>query len=241
MRLELNFREGVLHRLERPPREELPDWLAPADHPEAAADVLRRATGVLDKNGIDYTLTDGSMLGHMRDDGPIAGDGDIDLRVDRAVMSDGLFADIAGAGLTLFKKVWFEDVLCNISVHLGGVRLDISGGLVRGSWMTTHAIFRDGYLTYRMPYKGREPARFLGVETWRPAEPEAYVRHCYGADWQVPATEWDGSFSHCALVGVTGGSDTLTRGLNRWLRSRGQPARAGVRPRRGKKGNRGAG
>lgn len=241
MKLELIHREGDLHRLERPARADLPDWQIPSDNPETASDLLARTAGVLDRLGIDYTLTDGSLLGHLREDGLIPGDGDIDLRLDRDVLSDDLFAALAEAGVPVFKKVWFDGVLCNVAVHLDGLRLDLSGGLVRGKWMTTYAIFREGYLTYRMPWLGREEAQFLGVKTWRPDSSEAYVKHCYGDDWQVPAEEWDGLFSHRALVAATGNSDTLTIALRRWLRRRGQPASVGGRKKRRRKAKADAG
>ncbi|MCB1366846.1 MAG: LicD family protein [Rhodobacteraceae bacterium] len=240
MRLELIHSEGELHRMERPPRDELPDWRPPSDDPDAAAELLARTTAVLDKLGIEYSLTDGSLLGHLREDGLIPGDGDIDLRVDRAVLSDDLFAALADAGVTTFKKVWFDGELCNAAVHIGDIRLDLSGGQIRGKWMITHAIFREGYLTYRMPWLGREAARFLGVSTWRPTSTEAYVKHCYGDDWQVPAQEWDGLFSHRALVAVTGNSDTLTIGLRRWLRRRDRPALQDERKRRQRRRKRNA-
>ena len=213
----------------------------PCDAQNAALDLLARAGQVLDRAGVEYSLCDGTLLGLIRNGDFIVGDNDIDLRVPRAALNAALIGDMEQAGISWSKQAFVENTLVNLSFRYKNIRLDLSGRVPlefgpesrpesRGNpegWETSHFRFRSGYLTSRLPYRGREKTQFGGVDTWRPCHSQDLLAHCYGADWCQPVTRWDHFFNYGALVSLTGDAETLKLGLRRWLAAQGHPAPPG--------------
>ncbi len=233
MDLNLTHKTGSLVRVDLPPEDQRPKFSNPEDAIDIATEMLGRVDETLGRLGVDYFLADGTLLGATRQNGFIPGDNDLDIKLPRISLTPPVIEALARAGLTQFRKTYFEDRLTNTAFHFRGVILDVCGFLpldqkIRffSCFWKPNRRFYNGYLIYEAPFDGRERTQFLGVDTWRPRNIETYLEGCYGPGWRQPVTEWDHFFSFPGLVGITGEPDMLVRGTRRWLKARGAPATA---------------
>lgn len=188
----------------RPP-DKRPDWINPSDTPDAARAVLAEVTEMFDRLSIRHHISDGTLLGLIREGGFIAGDNDVDIRIDRAAVNDGLVQTFEDQGFSLLYRDWVDGAEVTLAFYKGGTVVD----LLPTDFGNGHSLFhiprhRKYYLTYRLPFDGVERRDFDGVSVWIPQNPERELEACYGPRWREPVAQWEHFFSHQALIRCTG-------------------------------------
>lgn len=160
-------------------------------------DAFRHAAKILDDTGVTWWLSDGSVLGAVREGKFLASDADVDLGVWATDMSV-VRAAFAAAGWPLKRdrsgQLW--------PVH-DGVKVDIHGHERTGDWVWYE--LSRGRLAYQFParlFDTLAPVTLHGVQTLMPSPPEDYLVAHYGADWGTPRTSWRWDASPpCLAVG----------------------------------------
>lgn len=230
MRLELIQTEEEVSRVERSG-----NGLAKCDpldsDREAAAEMLRRTSALLDELELDWTLADGSLLGLIRNGDLIPGDNDIDIKLPQTQISDAMIRGFERIGGTERSRWYCKGKVTNISFGFGRLQVDVNSYQREGDSIWFHAAYHrprnggpfNGALSYNAPHKGRKPATLLGATVQIPENAEDFLACCYGPDWRIPATKWNHMFSNYALRRITGDSEALMFGLYRALWARGYP------------------
>ncbi|MCW8843314.1 MAG: hypothetical protein OQK00_07865, partial [Rhodobacteraceae bacterium] len=185
-----------------------------------ALGVLRDITALLDARDVTHHVCDGTLLGIVRENGFIAGDGDIDFRVDRNALIPELENVLEEGGFTIFKRSYTEGRVANIGLARGGILVDFYGTEFARGQSTYELIFKHAYLSYRVPFDGRERVDFRGVQLWLPKRAGAELRFCYGPDWHKPAQGWDDLFSHGGVFRCVGKLRYLYAAALRFQRAR---------------------
>lgn len=183
--------------------------VTPSRNEAAALDALHDITSVLTAHHALHHVCDGTLLGIVREGGFIADDNDIDFRVDRSALTDDLVLALQTAGFTLFKRSSVKGHLASIGLARDGIAVDLYGTDFSAGAAVFHIIYKDGYLTYCVPFHGVEERVFRNLSLSVPKRAEADLIACYGATWQTPISAWDGVFDHRALLCCTGGLKTL--------------------------------
>lgn len=169
---------------------------------EAAYDILRRTAEVLHAQGAQWWLTDGTLLGFVRDDGFLGHDTDVDLGIMISDYSPDLEAALERAGLQIYDRYGTPDNGLQITVrsrwlYLPGTSLDLfffyDDETSDTRWHA--AYFRGTQFRYRYP-------RFdLGTLTHRgetyaiPSPPEDFLVAKYGEGWRTPDPSWHNMLS----------------------------------------------
>jgi phosphorylcholine metabolism protein LicD len=150
----------------------------------AQVDAFRLAAKVLDEVPVRWWLSDGSVLGAVREGRFLAGDLDVDLGVWLADMPVVRAAFLA-AGWPISRdrpgQLW--------AVH-DGVKVDVHGHQ-RDRGRVWYELSR-GKLAYRFParlFDTLAAVELHGVHTRMPSPPEDYLVAHYG-DWTVPRKRW---------------------------------------------------
>jgi hypothetical protein len=163
--------------------------------PAAFRAALEFVGGVLDRAGVVWWIQDGTLLGAIREGGPIPGDKDIDLGVFARTFRPSLLQDLAAAGLAISRARGPDHRhRLLVRVHHRGVQIDIFGMYEEGDrWsysIAHHGLRIDNVFT---PF-GIGRTTFMGLAVPCPDPPERYLLEAYGPAWRIPNSEW-----HCAF------------------------------------------
>lgn len=228
MNLQLVIKHRVGVRMERLGADERPRFRVLSDHWEAALATLGDLSRTLDKAGVAHFVSDGTLLGLIRDAGFIPGDNDIDVKLPLEALTPDLVATLAGAGFVPFRQIFVQNRLVNVGVSRDSFHIDIAGlycedgtAFYDQPMLHSTGCFRNGFLTYGFPHTGRERFAMAGVRLWRPSAPERMLGAFYGPGWRVPVTHWDHFFSPPGLVRATGAPEFLRRVAGRWTEAQG--------------------
>lgn len=151
----------------------------------AQVEAFRAAAKVLDESELRWWLSDGSVLGAVREDRLLPWDPDVDLGVWHADMP-AVREAFTTAGWPLKRdrpgQVW--------AVH-GGVKVDLHGHI------------RDGDRVWYELSRGRLAYQFEaslfntfawtalhGAQARMPCPPEDYLAAHYGESWRTPVSRW---------------------------------------------------
>lgn len=148
-------------------------------------DALRLAAKVLDEIPVRWWLSDGAVLGAVREGRLLAGDPDVDLGVWAADIP-AVRAAFGEAGWPLKRdrpgQLW--------PVH-DGVKVDIHGHMLDGNrvWFE----LARGRLAYQFPaelFDTLAPVKLHEVQTRMPSPPADYCLAHYGPSWRRPVGRW---------------------------------------------------
>jgi len=141
-------------------------------------------------------ISDGTLLGHVRNGGFIKGDGDIDLGIKREDYSSKIIDDMISAGFRVHKTYGSLDDGLEHTFERDGVRLDIFVFYTEGARIWSKVYPKFGAARCDWPHFDLEPTSFNGIETMQPVQPEAYLEAGYGPRWRETAYVW--SYKYCA-------------------------------------------
>lgn len=180
----------------------------------SARELLADAVTALESAGQTVWITDGTLLGAIREGDFLGHDKDVDLAMNAPVDEDVVAAALGGAGFVQTERFGGHPDGLELRFHRGGLDLDIFVFYADGD-VVWHAAWLDGRMI-RFPYAPFELERidFVGLHVLAPAGAERYLETKYG-DWRTPRTDWHWAYS--PLNAEFGRRDPLFF-LRRWVR-----------------------
>lgn len=164
----------------------------PAEHPAEALAVLTDAVAALQRAGVTAWLTDGTLLGAVRERRFIAHDRDMDLGAMITQHSGAAMRELRAAGFHLRKTLGSKAAGLEYKLDRDGFRLDIfwhyddpQGGVWHAAWQGK-TMLRYAYETLALA-----PMDFMGRRFWAPYPPKLHLVAKYGMDWRTPKPTWD--------------------------------------------------
>lgn len=164
----------------------------PSEKPTAALSVLRAAVDALEAVGVTAWLTDGTLLGAVRERAFIRHDRDMDLGAHISEYTPDVELALLGAGFVIREVLGTTVSGLEHKLLLDGFKLDIfwhSDSPAGGVW---HAAWEGGSrIVYEYDHLAIARLRFLGVAFWAPTPPKLHLVQKYGSDWRTPIEDWD--------------------------------------------------
>jgi len=164
----------------------------PSSSPREALAVLTAAVTALESVGVTAWLTDGTLLGAIREHTFIAHDADMDLGAMITEHHPGVLPALVSAGFTVRKTHGTPRRGLEHRLKRDGFRLDIfwhydnaGGGVWHAAWL------KGKMLRYDYPTLTLAPLQFLGRTFWAPSPPRLHLVQKYGRAWRTPITDWD--------------------------------------------------
>lgn len=177
---------------------------------ENAKDVLRKMDRALRSNGYQYTLTFGTLLGAIRNNGFMSHDCDIDIAMWGTDFSDNVAKCLAQEGFKLLhlfevdgSKKGREE-----TYEQDGVSIDIFYffedekqipftclyAMQEGCSTFTKCMRDYGFITpirFELPIsKNVRETDFEGISLPIPLNAEEFLTKCYGTDYMIPNPKW---------------------------------------------------
>lgn len=152
----------------------------------AQVEAFRAAAKLLDAAGVTWWLSDGAVLGAVRDGGFLRTDPDVDLGVWAADMPT-VRATFDAAGWPISRdragQLW--------AIHRG-VKVDVHGHEHTDTGMVRYELAR-GRLAYQFParlFTSFDTDDFCATPTRIVTEWDDYLTAHYGPDWRTPKPIW---------------------------------------------------
>lgn len=179
---------------------------------------FRQFTRALNQSHKDKVfLSDGTLLGFVRENDFIDGDDDIDVAMFAVDYDASVIESVARAGFVLTNQSGTEeDGLC-LKFHNGQVKIDLTLFYTTTSGHHCYVYQRKNRVRYSFPAFELAPAVFQGMPVMCPANAERMLEIQYGSDWRTPSTYWSYAFSP-ANARPDGG--LLWRGYFTWRRAK---------------------
>ena len=164
----------------------------PSEDPRAAARALSDLADALERAGVTAWLTDGTLLGAVRDGGFIPHDLDMDLAAMSTQYGPDVEGAIAAAGFETRKVHGTPGHGLQHKLARDGFRVDIFWHYDTPDGGVKHSAYdRAGEIEYLYPQLVLARYRAFGREFWAPTPPKLHLVTKYGPDWRTPQTEWD--------------------------------------------------
>ena len=144
--------------------------------------------------GLRWHLAFGTLLGLVRDGGPIEHDHDVDVAV---VGDDWASVNRATEAMQVLGydvKLFGDYEVRFMSPRTGLVNLDVFRFKPSDDGYESRALSSRGLHRYWFPadlVEGTELIQWQGLDLPAPAGPERILAHHYGGGWNVPAPAWD--------------------------------------------------
>lgn len=154
---------------------------------------LKKLSTGLDKNHAGkFFLSDGTLLGYIRDKNFIPGDNDIDIGLWIEDYSDTLLQDLSDVGIAhIATKGDIKNGL-QLKFRDGEIPIDLYFYYREKDHIWTTINPRPGrrlLITY--PTFDLEEANFLSVKVMVPSPPKKYLEASYGSKWQHRVRKWN--------------------------------------------------
>lgn len=164
----------------------------PADSPALAIAALADAAHALATAGVTAWLTDGTLLGAIRERAFIPHDLDMDLGAMITEYTQSAIPELTAAGFQLVKTLGTPEDGLQHKLMRDGFRIDIFWHYDRPTGGVQHSAYdRRGRITYEYDHLTLAPLEFLGRTFWAPTPPRLHLVQKYGPDWRTPVTDWD--------------------------------------------------
>lgn len=170
----------------------------------AAYDLLARTARVLERMGIEWWLTDGTLLGFVREGGFIGHDIDVDIGLHARDYSPELVRALKDEGLEIYGRYGEPDdglelTLRSRWLYLPGTSIDLFFFYEEGDFMWHAAYYKGLQLRYRYPRFETTSFELRGVEYKVPDPPRRFLAHKYGRNWERPDPGWNNMLSPASL------------------------------------------
>ncbi|MBP9738308.1 LicD family protein [Candidatus Saccharibacteria bacterium] len=164
---------------------------------------LIEATSCLDSYGCTYWLSDGTLLGMVRENDFIAHDHDTDVAVLADTFTPNVIHELIRRRFHIVVTNGRVQDGLSITLERSNVRLDLflyysdKPHTVRYSCWKHFKLGRAYKVDYTYPEVVRTKKAFLGNEFWVPENAEKYLELEYGPDWRTPKKRWNGIIDPC--------------------------------------------
>ncbi len=168
-------------------------------------EALLDVTGVLNQLGIDSWMTDGTLLGYVREHDFLPHDHDIDIGLLAEDWNALIIPSILRAGFELIREYGEVDSGLEYTFKRNSVFLDLCFFYKKSDRMLYCCHFKSIQLEYVFPIFGIKEIEFHGHHFNIPDKPEQYLSVQYGKNWQTPTTDWNWAFSpkNCRVSGTS--------------------------------------
>lgn len=152
---------------------------------------------VFEARGSRYMLSDGTLLGAVREGRFISWDTDTDVMVLIEGFDPRVLRDLLGEGFRLTRCFGFPHDGMEWTLEREGVRTDFFFVYPRKESWYLSAYWWDNadgtaeWIDYVHPPLEQGWIELLGQRFRAPADPEPYLARCYGESWRVPDENWD--------------------------------------------------
>ncbi|WP_110208418.1 class I SAM-dependent methyltransferase [Nocardioides daejeonensis] len=168
-----------------PPLEQNASW------GDDVAALFGQTRTVLAERGLEPFLVYGSLLGHVRDGGPISHDNDFDAAY---ISSHATGEDVAGELVEIALELRRSGLVVDLRHRLLHIHDPESGRKIDlfHSWFDDADNYRitwgvAGTTPFRRAdWHGTEEVDFAGGRFLAPRQPERLLAHLYGEDWRLP-------------------------------------------------------
>lgn len=172
----------------------VPVFISPDPRNETAELVkwlnLLDAKRVLSSLNVPFFLSDGTLLGYVRECGFIPNDPDIDIGVLATDYARSIEPSMLADGFTLYKTFGSLDSGLEMSFYKRGRKLDIMLYYNTAEYLW-HGMFKAGTIRkMKYPLTTFEWVDFLGIKVLAPVERVAFCSYGYGANWTRPAPDF---------------------------------------------------
>ena len=163
---------------------------------DTALNALVDVTSALEATGNRYWLSDGTLLGAVRENDFISYDYDIDLGVSAETFNPEFLKDTAQKGFSLLHTFGRVEDGLNLTLERDGIRVDIflyykRGGNMYYSYFAQFSPAKARRFDCEYPSVKQERCIFLGHDFWIPKDAEKHLEIQYGPDWKVPVPTWN--------------------------------------------------
>jgi hypothetical protein len=158
---------------------------------------LLSARKIFNKLGIDYWLSDGTLLGYHREKDFIKHDFDLDIGCHIKDYDEQLIMSFVDEGWVLHKMLGRRDLGLELTFIRDHLKLDIFWFYDEGDrvWYANWDETKRGLNLIKFYFEPftLKKGEFLGHEFLVPEDTLAYIEAKYGKDWRQPVKDW--SFS----------------------------------------------
>jgi hypothetical protein len=147
---------------------------------------LKDLYSVMEALNVKAFLAFGTLLGHVRENGFIRNDGDLDIGIEYAPSDPDRIADaLARRGFRVSRRggsSWPCRIKC---VHANGAKVDVIFFYRRNGKFHTYCEYKGRKIFREREGFGLQRADFHSTRVWIPEKPEAFLDENY-LDWKVP-------------------------------------------------------
>ena len=164
--------------------------------------ILRIFTEGSNRHALDIIPFAGTLLGYVRDGGPMSWDRDVDVAVKRPDIKNFFFVkELQAAGIKLKWIDKFSDGNFKFKFSFSDIPIDLYVLSKEGDFWVNRCI-GPGRFTYRYRYTDYTAVKknIGGLMLNVPEDPEKFLEQCYGPDWKTPDPAWDGYLSPHNLI-----------------------------------------
>lgn len=164
---------------------------------DAALRNLVDIAAVFEARASRYMLSDGTLLGAVRDGGFISWDNDTDLMVPIETFDPLVLRDLFDDGFRFTRVFGFPDDGMEWTLERQGVETDLfflyprDGSCYVSAYWWEIADGTAEWIDYLHPPFEQGWIDFGGHRFRAPADPESYLARGYGDSWRVPRDGWD--------------------------------------------------
>lgn len=158
----------------------------------------------LDKTGARYFLDCGTLLGFVRDKGPVANDLDIDFGIylDESFDKESLDNVMLSIGMKPRRAFYYKDMPVEISYSNGILNIDFFRHFDSNDTTSVYSFHRlpdrkypsskhyTAYISHWVPIESIDYVDVGGHLLPIPSNYDAYIASHYGTDWRTPNPDW---------------------------------------------------
>ena len=163
--------------------------------PDIALENLCLLSKIFKENSVPYWLTDGTLLGYIREKNFIKHDMDTDIGLYFKDFSPAVLNKILDAGFKIYHTFGYPEDSFEIALTRGGIKTDLFFFYERKDGKVYHSAFlRNQRIDYSYTKFSLREIVFLGHKFSAPDNIPRYVITKYGTSWATPVVKWDWAY-----------------------------------------------
>lgn len=189
---------------------------------QIALENLKTIDTILRESDVPYWLTDGTLLGLVRERNFIGHDLDTDIGIMFEDFTPAVLKKLESVGFKVLHFFGYPENSFEIALARNGVKTDLFFFYPREETVYHCAFMKQvNRIDYVYPKFSLVDTDFLGHIFSIPDCAEQYVKTKYGENWKTPVTPWDWAYSPVNHVktGITIDLQLQKQKVSAWLQS----------------------